>query len=160
MTEVMPSRVLPEAPLAPAPPPISSSAVAVKGFGKKGEGKMANYGIEIPPPTIVEDDDLPVALRGASSSASGHADTRRSSRRPPVPIAATSELVESWIASCFTPLHNLSRNIPPEIGESILWRGVKTGRAGMPSTALEHFAGIVRYIEVEEATQDLFIYVD
>ena len=96
----------------------------------------------------------PAVLQVARQTQDAHPDAH------PVPIAATSELVDSWIAGCFTPLHNLSRNIPPEIGESILWRGVKTGRAGMPSTALEHFAGIVRYIEVEEATQDLFIFVD
>ena len=46
----------------------------------------------------------------------------------PRPIPATTEMVEHWISSGFRQLTNISTKIPPEVGERVLWRGVKTGR--------------------------------
>ena len=52
-----------------------------------------------------------------------------------------------------------ARNPPPEVGESVLWRGVKTGKHGNPSTKCEYFNGEVRHMQVEE-DGELYLYID
>ena len=74
-------------------------------------------------------------------------------------MPATTELVEQWVSENFKQLTNISTKIPPQIGESVLWRGVKTGRAGNPSTSCEYFNGKVRMLRVEE-DNELFLYID
>ena len=51
------------------------------------------------------------------------------------------------------------RRIPPEIGESTFWRGVKTGRRGQLSTKVEHFQGKVRGLELDRH-HELYLYLD
>ena len=87
------------------------------------------------PTKLVADADLPLALRQSGSASELHGGEALS-REPfiPSPIPATTEMVEHWISTHFQPLTNVSTKIPPEIGESVLWRGVKTGRRGHPST--------------------------
>ena len=139
----------------------SSSAVVAPGFGKKGkgDGKMTNCGIAIEPPTIDAEAVLPFALQQPSRSASVHGAISGASKRScPDPIPATSELVDAWIARCFKPLKSLSTKIIPQIGESILIGGVKTGRAGRPT--VEYFAGKVFHIEVEGPTPNVFVHID
>ena len=131
------------------------------GLGRKGEGKMANYGVTIDPQTLVDEADLPLALQQPSSASSGHGgEAHKSEPLIPPPIPATSEEVEHWMSSCFKPLTNISTKNPPEVGESILWRGVKTGRSGQPSTKCEYFNGKVRHIAVEPDDHELYVYID
>ena len=59
----------------------------------------------------------------------------------------------------FKPLTNISVKTPPEVGENILWRGVKTGKGGNPSTKCEYFNGKVRSMEVDE-DNELYLYID
>ena len=67
-------------------------------------------------------------------------------------------MIEHWISTQFHPLTDLSTKEPAEIGESVLWRGVKTGHRGQPSTAVEHFHGKVRHVVVEDDTE-LYFYI-
>ena len=143
----------------PEPTSSESTAVHVPGFGFKGQGKSANYGILIAPPAIVPPADLPAALQVASGAASSGGDARREVDNVPAPIPATTELVELWVSENFKKLSNISTKIPPEVGESVLWRGVKTGKSGNPSTTCEYFNGKVRMVEVE-ADSELYLYVD
>ena len=71
----------------------------------------------------------------------------------------TDAEVEEWIQSCFRPLKNISSKVPPEVGESVLWRGVKKGPAGQESTVCEFFNGTVRHVQVC-SSNELWIYVD
>ena len=136
-----------------------SAAVAVPGFGLKGEGKAANYGILIAPPAIVPPAMLPPALQVVGGAASSGGGACPADDDVPEPIAATSELVEQWVSEGFRKLSNISTKIPPEVGESVLWRGVKTGKSGNPSTKIEYFNGKVRGVDVEE-DHEVYIYVD
>ena len=68
-------------------------------------------------------------------------------------------MVEEWVASNFKPLTNISGKTPPEVGEHVFWRGLKTGRSGNPSTKCEFFNGKVRQIEVN-AEGEVYIYLD
>ena len=104
--------------------------------------------------------DLPFDLQ-QTGSASGFHVTDASPSEPaiPPPIPATTEMIEHWISTQFHPLTDLSTKEPAEIGESVLWRGVKTGHRGHPSTAVEHFHGKVRHVAVEDDTE-LYFYVD
>ena len=77
----------------------------------------------------------------------------------PSPIPATTEEVEEWVSSSFRPLTNISTTTPLEVGASVLWRGVKTGKSGNPSTKCEYFNGKVRDMRVEE-DNELYLYVD
>ena len=132
----------------------------VPGFGRKGEGKGANYGVAIAPPTVVAPADLPFALQQPSSPSDLQVDVlQRAQPLIPRPLPATSELVEQWITSCFHKLTNISTNIPPAVGEVCLWRGVKVGRRGQLSTQVEHFQGVVRHVEVDSA-HEVWIYID
>ena len=136
----------------------TSKPVFVPGFGCKGEGKSANYGTAIPPPTLVDPADLPAAIRSASSSSGLVKEDPHEDDEIPSPIPATTEDVEMWMESGFRKLTNISTKMPPEVGESVLWRGVKTGRHGQPSTKCEWFNGKVRYVQVEE--NEVFLYID
>ena len=71
----------------------------------------------------------------------------------PPPIAATTEEVEDWLRSGFKKIKNISTKTPPEVGESVLWRGVRTGSKGGMSTKVEFFNGKVRYLQVEEDSE-------
>ena len=62
------------------------------------------------------------------------------------------------MAEEFRPLTNLSTKVPPEIGESVLWRGVKVGKHGNPSTKCEWFNGKVWHTGVESG--EIFLYID
>jgi hypothetical protein len=135
-------------------------SVFVPGFGRKGEGKGANYGVAIAPPTVVAPADLPAALQQPSSSSDPQVDVlRRAQPLMPQPLPATSELVEQWITTSFHRLTNISKNIPPVAGETCLWRGVKTGRKGHPSTKVEYFHGQVRHVEVD-SDNEIWVYID
>ena len=136
-----------------------SAAVVVSGFGLKGEGKSANYGILIAPPAIVPPAMLPPALQVVGGAASSGGGAGPALDGVPEPIAATSELVEQWVSEGFRKLSNISTKIPPEVGESVLWRGVKIGKSGNPSTKIEYFNGKVRGVDVEE-DHEVYIYVD
>ena len=77
----------------------------------------------------------------------------------PPAIAATTEEVEEWMRSGFKKLTNISTKSPPEVGEPVLWRGVRTGKQGGMSTKVEFFNGKVRYMQVEE-DNEVYLYVD
>ena len=127
---------------APVQPP--PNAVYVQGFGCKGEGKDANYGTRIPPPSIVfggELDQLPGAAWSHCGTVKEEPGACLSLSACPHPIAASPDEVERWIAETFKPLTSISTKMPPEIGESVLWRGVKTGASGAPATKCEWFIG-------------------
>ena len=137
-------------------------AVWVPNFGMKGEGKGANYGVVIPPPMKVDPADVPGAVPKDSAKTSFYKRPATSQEIPPSanipdPIKSTKDQVEDWIATHFRPLRNLSQKLPPEIGESVLWRGVKTGKSGGQSTVVEYFNGTVHHIEVEN--DQCFLYV-
>ena len=132
----------------------------VHGFGRKGTGKDANYGVAIPPPVLLEADAVPPPAQQASSSS----DQQCSAPIPtqpayPPPIPVSPEKIDEWIAENFRPLGRVSSKMPPEIGEEVLWRGVKTGRHGQPSTSVEYFNGKVRYIDFDES-DEMFLYID
>ena len=74
-------------------------------------------------------------------------------------FSLTIVVVEQWIQTGFRPLTNFSSKVSPEVGESVLWRGVCKGRQGGPSTKVEHFHGKVRHVAVDER-HELFLYVD
>ena len=141
----------------PLPPSSSTSppldltkieeSIEVPGFGRKGEGKDANYGVQVPEPQVVPVSQLPPEDQALLERPPG-LDMEPTAEIPP-PIAATTEVVEEWIQDGFTQLVNLSGKIPPEIGESILWRGFKKGKSGGPSTKEEHFHGRFRNVKVE-----------
>ena len=160
---VYPPPVRPPPPL----PPSSSSterprqtkiedSIEVPGFGRKGEGKDANYGVQVPEPELVPISELPPEAQQPLELAS-NLDAEPTPRIPP-PISATIENVEEWIQNGYTELMNLSGKIPPEKGESILWRGLKKGKSGGPSTKEEFFHGRVRHVGVEE--DEIFVWLD
>ena len=150
----------------PVPPSMSSASsmegrkteqsVEVPGFGRKGEGKDANYGVQVPEPQVVSSAELPPEAQQLAAGAATHLDARTDEIPPP--IAASAELVEEWLRDWYTPVENLSGKIPPEIGESILWRGVAKGKSGGPSTKVEHFHGRVRQVAVED--DGTFVFLD
>ena len=51
---------------------------------------------------------------------------------------ASTGQIEHWGATHFTPRTRLSTKMPPEAGESVLERGVKTGRGGQSSTKVQY----------------------
>ena len=74
-------------------------------------------------------------------------------------FSLTIVVVEQWIQTGFRPLTSFSSKVLPDVGESVLWRGVCKGRKGGPSTPVEHFHGKVRHVAVDER-HELFLYVD
>ena len=142
------------------PPEVTSKAVFVPGFGSKGEGKAANYGLFIAAPSLIPPAALPPAVQQASSSSGLHgAEAPPSDSLMPRPIPATTEYVEEWVSKNFKPLTNISTKTPPEVGEIVLWRGLKTSKRGGPSTTCEYFNGKVRHLQVEE-DNELYLYID
>ena len=114
---------------------LAGNAVFVQGFGYKGEGKMANYGVTVPMPSLVPRGDVANAPpQGSTSSCSQLGAARPSDPLIPSPIQATAEEVEEWMSNSYKPLQNISKKNPPEVGESVLWRNMKRGRSGNPST--------------------------
>ena len=79
-------------------------------------------------------------------------------RIPPPPTAATTEEVEDWLRSGYKKLKNASTKSPPEVGESVLWKGMKTGKQGGVSSKMEFFNGKVHQIHVEDG--EVYLYVD
>ena len=59
----------------------------------------------------------------------------------------------------FRPLTNISLRFPPEVGDSILWRGLKTGPNGQPSTKCEYFNAEVKHA-VLDSDGDTWVYVN
>ena len=131
----------------------------VQGFGLKGVGKGANYGVGIPPPTAVDPQDLPLPLQQTWTSSEAQ-DALGFDVIPPPPVAATSEMVEEWVSSLYRPLTNISTEIPPPVGASVLWRGIKPGKHGGPSTKVEYFNGKVRGITTEPESGEIYCDVD
>ena len=130
----------------PAEP--TSKAVFVLGFGCQGEGKSATHGVASVPPSLLAPAVIPAALQQPSSSSA----VQGAPPSDPLnsdPIPATTEEVEEWVSSCCRPLTNISTKTPPEVGESVLWRGARTARSGQPSTKCEYFNGKLRHLQVE-----------
>ena len=158
------SRRVPTPPPRPPPslasPPLEFSkiehSIEVPSFGRKGEGKDANYGTQVPEPQVVPISELPPWRRGKVEHLPD-LDTAPASEIPQ-PIAATTSEVEEWIESGYTRLVDLSSKIPPEIGESILWKGLRKGKSGGPSTKVEFFHGRIRFVSVEE--NDIYLFLD
>ena len=89
----------------------------VAGFGFKGEGKGANYGLPIPAPSIVPVADLlQVPLPSNSAADQVVSDVA------PAPIPVTLDEIDEWMSTGFQPLSQISKKMPPEVGESVLWR--------------------------------------
>ena len=132
----------------------------VAGFGYKGEGKSANYGTLIAAPSVVSPAELAqIGLLSSSSAAMAISDAVMSTpKQCPDPIPATFQQIETWLRQSYRPLE-VSHNNPPEIGECVLWRGVRTGKSGQPSTTVEYFNGTVRYLKVTNEGE-LYVYVD
>ena len=126
-------------------------------FGGKGEGKEGNEGVGI----RLSSFDQPFNLWGRRSSES-FGDAAEAAEPPaeeedvPMPIMATTEEIESWMQESYRKLTNLSTKSPPEIGESVLWRGFKPGKHSYHK--FEHFNGKVRGVTVED--NEWYIYVD
>ena len=141
-------------------PPLDFSkieeSIEVPGFGRKGEGKDANYGAQVPEPQVVSISELPPEVRG-KMELGPDLDAELTSGIPQ-PIAATTSEVEGWIQSGYTKLVNLSSKVPPEVGESILWKGLRRGKSGGPSTKEEFFHGRIRYVTVEK--DEIFLFLD
>ena len=53
---------------------------------------------------------------------------------------------------------NLSSKQPPEVGESILWKGIRKGKSDGPSTKEEFFHGRIRHVAVEN--DEIFLFLD
>ena len=119
-TTLPPPSAVPAPSTFPAPAEPKSSSVFVPGFGCLGEGKTANDGVAIAPPTLLAAADLPLGLQQPSSASGlqeGEAipnpshyyyyfqQDRRSSR--------------AGVSSCFKPLTNIGTKIPAEVGESV-----------------------------------------
>ena len=121
---------------------------------------MANYGNRIQPPSIVQPGDLSENLREEifGDTAEEGGPPAEEDDEVPCPIHPTTEEIESWIQSTYRKLTNLSTKIPPEVGESVLWRNVKTGKHGQPSTKVEYFHGKVKAVHVED--NEMYIYID
>ena len=149
------------------PPPTSSTSpqvdfstieesIEVPGFGRKGEGKDANYGLAVAEPQVVSIEELPPEARQGLELGLG-LDAEPTFEIPP-PIAATTDEVERWIQDGFTKLVNLSSKEPPEVGESILWKGIRRGKSGGLSTKEEFFHGRIRHVSVEN--ENIFLFLD
>ena len=61
-------------------------------------------------------------------------------------MKATDKDVEGWFKTNYKVLGNASSCWPPEIGDNVLWRGIKKGKHGFASTTEEWFNGKVSHI--------------
>ena len=77
----------------------------------------------------------------------------------PAPLPVTTEEVEEWMASSFQPLTNISTSADPNVGDSVLWRGVKMGPNGQPSTKSEYFNATVRH-KSTDSDNECWYYVN
>ena len=150
----------PRPPSSSTSPPLDFSkieeSIEVPGFGRKGEGKDAKYGTQVPEPQMVSISELPPEVRG-KVELEPDLDAALASEIPD-PIAATTSEVEEWIESGYTRLVDLSSKVPPEIGESILWKGLRKGKSGGPSTKVEFFHGRIRFVSVED--DEIYLFLD
>ena len=141
-------------------PPSSSWQVDVPGFGVKGEGKSGNLGVEVDRPSLVPFEDLPEHVREMTTpyaASSAIAEGPWTSPNIPPPIEATKQEVDEYVAANYRRLANLCSSTPPKVGDSVLWRGVKTGRAGGTSTSVEHFNAMVHGLDTKDG--ETFVYV-
>ena len=111
-------------------------------------------------PSIVQPGDLPESLRSEifGDAAEAAEPPAEEEAQAPCPIMPTTEEIESWMQSTFRKLTNFSTKSPPEVGESVLWRNVKTGKHGQPSTKVEYFHGKLKAVQVED--NEMYIYID
>ena len=110
----------------------SSPAVFVKSFGFKGEGKLGNYGKGIPSPKGKGREDAPThsgAANSLSAMPGGVAPEGPDEAERPPPRRITREQIQELMA-WFEPIQ-VSTNAEPARGETILWRGLKTGKSGL-----------------------------
>ena len=63
------------------------------------------------------------------------------------------------MSSSFKPLTNIRTNFLPDVGDSVLWRGVKIGPHGQPSTKCEYFNAKLRHKAVD-SDNEFWFYVD
>ena len=141
----------------PQPSVVPAAPQFGKGFGFKGVGKEGNYGVGIQPTFSVPPEEIPESLRPEIFVPPAEAaEPPAEEEYVPCPIMPTTEEIESWIQCTFRKLTNLSTKCPPEVGESVLWRGVNAGNHGY--TTVEHFNGKVRGVQVEN--NELYIYID
>ena len=63
------------------------------------------------------------------------------------------------MSESFRQLTNISTKCLPEVGDSVLWRGVRSGPRGNPSTKCEYFDAKVRHLHIEKGGE-LYLYVD
>ena len=143
--------------LGPQPSVVPAAPQFGKGFGFKGVGKEGNYGVGIQPTFSVPPEEIPESLRPEIFVPPAEAaEPPAEEEYVPCPIMPTTEEIESWMQSSFRKLTDLSTKCPPEVGESVLWRGVNAGNHGY--TTVEHFNGKVRGVQVEN--NELYIYID
>ena len=161
-------RPLPPAPstvrAAPAiplpPPPKAASFVSSSTLGadeSKGYGK-GNYGIPIPTPLLIEvpentqaAGDSPPATQPDSPEPHDAVPRALRGLKRPAAIPATPQDVEAWMKAAFVPLCGISSMRPPPVGSDVLWKGVKKGRRGGPSNAVEWFNGkVANTVEKED----------
>ena len=63
---------------------------------------------------------------------------------PNCSLYGLSYLLLQYQAECLDPIR------PREVEEEVLWRGIKMGKHGQPSTNVEYFNAAVRDIRVDE----------
>ena len=107
--------------------------------------KMQSMVLQLPPPSVDSLDEFLVDLQQpCSSSGAQTAEALADLSLLPHPNAATSEEVEERINVGSKRLINISTNMPPSVGGSILWRSIKSGPSGQPprrqSTSMQRFA--------------------
>ena len=137
----------------------------VPGFGIKGEGKNANYGLAVPAPhALLPPPPSPASATATSAAGGAVLPLPRnlwggSTSRAPPPYAAPPELVQRWFNEHFKPLpEGMATEWPPPVGSGVLWRGVATGSSGQLGTKVEYFNGKVR-AHAWQGDQ-LFLHVD
>ena len=104
------------APSSSLPAEAKSQAVVVPGFGCKGEGKSANYGVAIAPPSLLAPPDVPFPLQPSSSSGPPVAEAPPSEPVIPRAIAPTTEEVEDWLRSSYKKAHEHQHEDPSRSG--------------------------------------------
>ena len=120
----------------------------------------------MPPPVVVAPEDIPTTVLATAAASSSAAAAPPAPKSPaicmsiPAPIHPTTEEVEQWVTENFKPLENISTKVPPEIGESVLWRGVKVGKHGGASTKVEYFNGTVHHVQVDPTDNECYVYID
>ena len=114
---------------AAAPAALPAAAESLNHDDVKGYGKGANYGELVPPPR---------RLNTATASDSGTLASRRPHARGP-----TEDEITQWM-DCFETIPATLH--PIEVGNVVLWRGIKKGKKAGASTSEEFFRGEVHRI--------------